>query len=205
MLYKFLRPDHADGLLRRGAVRIGTLYEFRREEEHGTEIGDAGEGIASRMLFTSGAKVWSDRTQPKFSRSFVKIGPGIDVTFENCHFVQREQSPDCWLYCVSTSFSEAMLERSPYSACVRIDFPRHFFRALSRVVRPAAFLGVHACQYEGRAFMHDHGPLSPALLKDPVHAYQCEARAIWQPSGEQPIAPILCDVPSLIGSCTRIC
>ena len=51
-LFKYLRPEHAQSLLCRGDVRVGTLFEFREIED--AERGDPGEGML-RTAFVGGS------------------------------------------------------------------------------------------------------------------------------------------------------
>ena len=47
-----MKRRHARSFLRDGLIRIGTLYDFRDEEQHGSEIGDKDEG--TKTLTTDG-------------------------------------------------------------------------------------------------------------------------------------------------------
>ncbi len=40
MIYKSMKREYAEALVSKGQLRIGTLYDFRKEELYGSEIGD---------------------------------------------------------------------------------------------------------------------------------------------------------------------
>lgn len=48
-LYKYLKRQHAESLLHDGEIKIGTLYDFRRQESVDMQRGDKNEG---RMNYT---------------------------------------------------------------------------------------------------------------------------------------------------------
>ena len=45
VLYKYLKKEHSEKLLRFGQFRIGTLFEYKNTEKYGEVIGDKQEEI----------------------------------------------------------------------------------------------------------------------------------------------------------------
>ena len=164
-LFKYGNPQNAESLVQRGEIRIGTLLEFRDLEQHeNPEIGDGTEG-------------WYD-------------GPG---DFD-CVSHVRIQADNQWIYCVSQSFDEALMEKWG-GACVEI-IGDGFFEVvtvalgdrvecwcLSRVqyYRPGPL-------HQGQKLVTGKGnvPLS-CFTKRELFAHQDEVRAVWEcPHGRQP-------------------
>lgn len=43
-IYKFIKPDYADSFYNHGTIRLGTFWDFAREDLHGSVVGDINEG-----------------------------------------------------------------------------------------------------------------------------------------------------------------
>lgn len=69
ILYKYLKKEHAHSLLSKGIIRLGTLYEYRNIEKHGSVIGDDTEGKKSASMPIDDA-FWSKQYHPDFADNF---------------------------------------------------------------------------------------------------------------------------------------
>jgi len=193
VLYKYLRKQHADLLIKRGKLRIGTLYGYRDIEKHGTKVGDADEGKKS-LYMKVGPEQWTADNQREFTKGSIKIANGISVHMENVSFQKSESSTDYYVYCATEEFDENALKDFGYDACVVIEKPDRFFAAISRTLRhKCTFEGVFHCQYVPRKVEHnkDHG-IHPAIIKDPSYKDQKEVRALWKPF-KRSISPLVID------------
>jgi hypothetical protein len=187
-LFKYMKRSHALALIKKGQMRIGTLYEYRNVERHGVLVGDAREGSKGAVVRVPFLEASSTEELPEFARDMgVRIGPGR-VTFENSTFLRTEESPDFYIFSASRHFDAVQMRLMGYDACVRIDNPESFFRAVSHSFRHAGdYQGFHACHYIERDLPPDQQhDIHPALLKDPSYSPQAEVRAVWRPKTRVP-------------------
>lgn len=201
MLYKYLHREHAQLLMEKGTLRIGTLYEYRDTEKHGNVVGDADEGQKSLYMDVNDEK-WTCDNQRSFGKKFIKVSPGASVHLENVAFEEKQNSPNCYIYSAAQEFDEKALRNFGYDACIVIENPAKFFYAITRALRDkAVFEGFFPCQYVSRRVAHDqdHG-IHPALIKDPSYKEQKEVRAVWKPFHEV-IGPLIIDCPYVIKHC----
>lgn len=192
-VYKYTHREHAEAMINEGKVRLGTLYDYRRQE-HGGAIGDTDEGIY---------KVFSDEdfeyTGPSgaspFHRHFIK-GEG-HARFQGIRFEHRRVTHNAYMFCCSSEFSESMMQKyraePGYDACVRINAPVRFFDEISKVLgREITDWVVGNCVYLKREFHHTQEPdTSPGFVKDPLYAWQKEVRAVWIPKNPENIPAFL--------------
>lgn len=73
VLYKYLDSRFASGMLERGTVRIGTLFDFRKKEKHGPRA-DVDENTLTRREHVPYLDLKSDNPDRAFARSFFR-GP----------------------------------------------------------------------------------------------------------------------------------
>ncbi|HYR05890.1 MAG TPA: hypothetical protein VEP71_04335 [Gallionella sp.] len=193
VLYKYLQKQYADLLIKRGKLRIGTLYEYRDIEKHGTIVGDEDEGKKSLYMDVASEK-WTADNQPDFTKGLIKIANGSSVHMEDVTFQKSESSPDYYLYCTTEKFDENALKDFGYDACVVIEKPNLFFAAITRTLRhKGTFEGTFCCQYVSRRVEYDkdHG-IHPAIIKDPSYKDQKEIRTLWKPFKTN-ISPLVID------------
>ncbi|HTN94670.1 MAG TPA: hypothetical protein VMJ33_08825, partial [Gallionella sp.] len=182
---------HAELLLKKGKLRIGTLYEYRDIEKHGTVIGDKEEGKKSLYMDVKYGN-WTHNNQPEFSKSVLKIGEGGVVHVIDSTIEVVENSPNIFIFCTTEDFDQNAMADFGYDCCVVIEKPERFFSAISHTIRhKAIFEGVFRCQYVSRRQPHDadHGT-HPAIIKDPSYKPQKEVRALWKPIKKN-IEPII--------------
>lgn len=186
VLYKYLKKNHANLLLKKGSFRLGTLYEYRDEESYGQVIGDASEG--TRLAYEEIDHVTREN-QSKFSKQFVNLeaeGSGMS----NLTLQVEQHSPDCYIYCTAEEFDKNALSDFGYDTCVVIEDPNRFFAALSHTIRhKAKFEGIFHCQYMLRE-VHYTSDIPPAIIKDPKYQNQKEVRGVWSPTKQQVVEPI---------------
>lgn len=201
-LYKYMRKEHARLLLDKGRLRIGTLYEYRNAELHGSAIGDREEGVKNLHLDGTGQH-WDAGSIPEFAQTFFKLGPEANLTLDGVRLVVPQQSCDYFLFCTSSILDAATMHKMGYDACVVIEHPDRFFAAISHSFRHRGnFEGAYECHYGSRSIPHnqDNG-VHPALIKEPAYAYQKEVRALWRPI-KTSLAPQIIDCRKLIAWCS---
>ena len=212
-LYKLCKFEHFKLLQMSGTLRIGTLYDYRREDDLGKQVGDAAEGIMRNVW---GSLPYADATtlesvpllQSFFGRS--GLGPVRNLRFEGCEVF----SPNLYIFSSSDFYDQNAHDewhRDPdarYDACYQISSARLFFRAISNVLSTRAdFLGYEAVQYHVPEVPIDvHSEIAgthPALLKSVAsYSHQAEVRAAWSPRGHSDIQPFFVDVPEVRKYCS---
>jgi hypothetical protein len=190
-LYKFMSRRYADAALRSGDFRIGTLFDFRRAEHYGAQVGDAGEGTIERHRKVIEDK-WSAETVPDFGRGLFNFDEGGFVTFKNLTMIYHEGVPNYYIYSTCSALDRDVMASLGYDSCLVIVQPSLFFQALSHRLRHrAVFEDVRPCVYTDRTLMEGESPrFHPALVKPKTFSNQKEVRAVWKPLTTD-IAPIL--------------
>lgn len=183
MLFKYMEAQHADTFFRDGSLRIGTLFHYRDEERFGSEIGDTQEGVKTLRTVVRNLKYTGSSKVPSYITNAIRAEGGAVVTLENCVFEDHQQSPNLYIFCLSSEYSSEAMAKMKKEVCVRIRDMRALVEAVGkRLPSGSRFQGLHTCHYVERVVKHedDHG-ITPALIKEPRYAYQKEVRAIWAP------------------------
>jgi hypothetical protein len=202
VLYKLLKYEHALRFAQTGELRIGTLFEYRKQEIHGSEIGDRGEGTKSTDCEDSISSASQLMSHPFISSFFKGITPESNIVI-NASFTRVEKSNDLYVYSMADKLVSEAAKELGYDAYIIINNPISYLSCIDKKLRQAASVspgfGLHKCIYLSRGQLYsmelgvfpaqehqDH----PAIIKDPTYSYQCEVRAIWSPvSGS--IEPII--------------
>jgi hypothetical protein len=199
-LYKFTEARFARSMLEHGRVRIGTLFDFRKVEEHRSTIGDAGEAEPNSLATFDSVTLEPGKASPPYlARAFAVRPDATGPTTTNGLIVEHHmRDEDYYVYCVTAEYSVSLLEEAGYDSCVRIEDPRGFFQAMTDAIEErVSQWSVQPCTYGTRT-----GPYNPAherhpvWVKDPSFSAQCEIRAVWTPRSH-PIEPFTVDIPEL--------
>ena len=195
-LFKYTRREFAESMMRHGHFRIGTLHEFRKEEAHGGEIGDAGEGTKQLVDHLDGD--WREVTsRPNLAEQVFKVGPGANIKFSGVTVQMHQEVPDMYVFCVSAVLDKEVMGAFKADTCLAITNPKGFFEALDAAMRAKGLVRapgvVVGCVYADRErdIRHD-GNLNPAQLKPQRYSYQREMRVLWEPA-TSPIKPEFID------------
>jgi hypothetical protein len=185
-----MKQRRAAELVNAGSIRIGTLSDFRREEDHATGIGDAGEGTISNISGPSWTPT-GDVNIPDLQ--LVGIPPGQGPTFKNIGF--RGQS-EALILCLAGDLKAGGFPPD-YDTIVEIPDAQLFVDAVTRALQRAGhdltFVSLKRCLYAARENRLDHSTTSGEWYrKPPQFADQMEYRAAWSPVGApgQAISPI---------------
>ena len=188
-LYKYTYQKYVEDILNDGIFRIGTLYDFRKEENHGDEIGDTGEGTKNLYYRSSSGPTVLDTENPELFPEFLQERILVDRDSGNrLQIVARDgisqsyNNDNCYVLCLSDTFDRNTMRQLGYDACIRIDNPKRFIDCISNSIRKLAkFELVDLCEYQGRTLDHKLGRnIPPVLLKDSRHSYQREVRIVWK-------------------------
>lgn len=186
-LYKYMKLEHAMGLVRKGILRIGTLYDFKNHEKYGPSVGDKDEG--KRITYSEDE---TDLSRPEtvspFLRKHIRAEEGKYWKLSNIRSQVTDKSQNYYIFSVSEEYSHDIMRRMGYDSCVRIDEPEMFFGTIGGWLykegkfKEKGFIAAR-CVYEDRSqhYSKTNRP-HPAVLKDPRYSYQKEIRAIWTPS-----------------------
>jgi hypothetical protein len=210
-LFKYSDPKWADALANEGKIRIGTLYDFRREEDHGEERGDKEEGLRITET-TPSLGVVTSKTAPPIIRRALSIPDGAGIDFgDTGGIVFRQEFPDVFVYCTCARYEPAV-ERTFGGACVEIFDVRGFFTAITRQLSKPDEFGIpfvtsaaiaNHCDYGERHQVGRHvATYHPAFRKPKRYEHQAEVRAIWA-TPRTVIAPMNLTVTDLVRCCCR--
>ena len=177
--YKYLKHEYLQKFFASGVIRIGTLFDFRNEEMHGTQIGDDEEGVksANKVINWFGGP----KDQPEFDKKFINVQEDY-VRITNISVREETRSDNLYVFSVSGTFSlEIMKKMNPeYDACIAIEKPKRFFQAIAIRMKSRAHHSVFGrCVYSNRHMPHDQQHQAhPGWLKDPEYEYQDEYRLL---------------------------
>jgi hypothetical protein len=199
--YKYFDSALKDHILAQGSFRIGTLYDYRHAEAHGSEIGDPTEGKVganSRVLsWSSSDPILRNEHAQSFVKqsgvvfregSSISFGPGGSigfgpngVTLKNVGLRSEFQVQDLYVFSFSLDANPDLMRRMGYDACYEIGDVDEFLRKLPSP-NGSRLLGWSQVLYRSKE-MHFEAArtTNAALLKEPMFAYQRECRALWQP------------------------
>lgn len=211
-LFKYLKKEHADKLFNDGELRIGTLYDFRKDE-HGDNRSDEGEG--KKTIYEVVDDIIKDHehnTLSPFVKQFLSIEKGAKNTrLINGEFMQTHDCGDCYVYCMSREHNEALYDDFKADVCVCIKSPYKFIHALGLALKKKTLLSrecyLSTCVYCERMQCYGrHNDYHPAIIKIKTDNYkrQKEVRAIWLPDmGLTQLVPLIVNLDKKL--VTRYC
>jgi hypothetical protein len=174
-LYKYLHKKYAESLINEGEIRIGTLYNFRKSELHGTEIGDDGEGTIV-PFFEAEADINKLEEFPDFVKNGLGLsGENLTVTAKKGFKLKiRKTLPDLYILCFSIAKNDPeIFSKSEYDTCVEINNVNEFIECISDEIKDKAeYIGTDKCVYSEREVQHIIAKIPhPILLKPIVYEY----------------------------------
>ncbi|MDT8895495.1 hypothetical protein RSO41_12595 [Halomonas sp. I1] len=201
-MYKYLSEKYFQEIMDYGSIKIGTLYDFRRQE-HLDGIRDEEEGVKELFKNYDGKHTIEGGPSGRDLMGAISVGAGATLAFEDVSLVNKVSSPDLFVFCLSSRCSkDVMSEFDGAEKCYEVVNVRNFFKRITAslgTVVPVRFRGVFPCKYGLRREEWngvDYG-LDPALMKGPDYSGQFEVRAIWEPRVEAEIEPQIFEARSL--------
>jgi hypothetical protein len=207
-IFKYLPRRYAHGLLGHGLVRIGTLYDYKKQE-HGRGITDGEEGLKEINVAIEHQAFAFGKDVPKTLAALgiiVADDSSLNITLEDIYVSKSFEAPNCFMWCASTIGSRSVMEQfDSADTCIEVTDPARFFSILdqSMMLLDAEFQGVVVVRYQPRVEgwnPNDLG-LHPALIKGVEFSGQHEVRAIWTPTKVEDIGPITLHVEALAQCC----
>jgi hypothetical protein len=166
-LYKFTRGAYAESFFSNGTLRLGTLYDYRREETYKAGIPDIGEGLAT------------------FVTSSVDEQGTVVPTFAHTHAINN------WIYCCTEVFRPEFFEVFDADCCYEIN-NIEFFNAIDRVMETECTSYLLRCIRYVDNRHNVPGNDFAGVVKEVSFAHQMEVRACWQQKArpEYPVGTI---------------
>ena len=208
-----MQNKYLDSFLRRGSIKIGTLYEYRKVEKYGSVIGDENEGLhKTELSLPGGGEIDLGKLSPEaeyFRKHVLRPDQqhikNVKIVLEDeAKLISYSHSPDLYIYCMSSEYDEQVMKEFGCNVCVEITDVAAFLKAVSKKIRHMAkFNGLWKIQYKNKHthYLKPHR-IHPAVMKDPYYEYQKEWRAIWIPF-KKPKGPIFIDVPRATRYCRK--
>ncbi|MEB2409388.1 hypothetical protein QMN27_12230 [Enterobacter asburiae] len=188
-----------------GTLRIGTLFDFKKNEAFNRAIGDGNEGSHFSFMDTDQTLYIDEMTesQSTFLKGLLPLGRGSSIT--GVQLVRELISEDFYIFCMTTEPSRKAMEEFDCDTCIEIVNPLSFFNAVTKKIKRTAGDMVWNGQitYIDKKYSYlDESNLHPAQTKDIKYSYQKEYRVIWQKRIGAPVdtilRPIFIKVPKAI-------
>jgi len=191
-LYKYLKLEHADDMLDKGKVKIGTLYEYRRYED--AERKDEKEGVKSTYTDVKNPiEATNNKDLPGGYRNFIQIEKGGTVNLLSGSLDRIEVVVDVYMYCLSEIYDKTIMLDFGCDSCVKIEDPANFIQNLTNCMKDFTThepFGGKCAYMDRRQEFSDHKNIPPYLLKDSLYQHQREFRVIWFPDKNRQDKPI---------------
>lgn len=206
-LYKYMPQKYLDNFFKRGSLKVGTLYEYRKVEQYGEAIGDGAEGIlVTKFSHQAGISVDLGSNSPEalyLRKTFGFVGPpGAIIEFSPAGGINhRVESENAYIFCTTSEYNADVM-REFGGACIEIVRPDEFFKAISHTIRhKGTFQHCGPIEYKERETRWDKPHSTHAcMVKDSRYAYQKEVRTIWAPAKDA-ITPLFVNVPAAVRFC----
>lgn len=193
-VFKYGKEEHLMGLLRIGALRIGTLSDYRKGE-HAKGISDVSEGTKKvvnkiEKLNISG-KDWGHeekKSAEMLLKLSIHVAPGANFSMQNSALIQKFEL-DAFVFCFAVEENPSLKTMRQFegaNSCVEIVAPELFFNCLKEfIVQISGAYHVIPAQsvvYKERSEIYnekDFG-LHPGLIKEISFRAQNEGRILWE-------------------------
>lgn len=210
-LYKYTAPEYAENIVKYGDIWIGTLHDYRREEQLGDAVGDRDEGRLTRTLALKHYDSTGNHPDDRFVRgmlSGVIGGISLDnVQAENINFRQNINFSDCYIYSTTKSrnYNDKKL-RSFGNACILIHNPKLFFGVITGALmeKTLGYSPWYPVVYGNReSHYRNSSPTDAAFTKPRSYQWQGEVRTVWPPRPDSySLVPHLIRVPEVKNACS---
>lgn len=209
MFYKYMKAEHAKMFFHNGKIRIGTLLDFKKNENFNSAVGDKNEGSHFPNLPIIGTLTYENLSSKDayFLNGIIKMSPGSSMSGIT---IEREiQSNDYYMYCLATKPSREAMQAFECDTCIEIGNISAFLDAITRKIRGKANLleWKGKVTYLDKRYHHSQETgLNPAITKDLKYSYQNEYRALWKPKDglEKNLKPFFINAPKAIRLCRII-
>lgn len=180
-VYKFVSRKYLDRFFDTGSIRVGTLHDFRKIEEHGKWRGDESEGKSNVVQHVP----YTDRIEEgSFLSRF--IAPGSVGQMNNNVFIEQRDYPNSFVFCTSSYFSNDLFQRwhaeEGVDACYEIFDWKGYKAEITKKLAPIA--NPIASSYVTYVAGDIHGEsqqrhILPPFVKKEEYIWQSEFRGLW--------------------------
>ena len=185
-IYKYIKQEHLELFFRFGRLKIGTLFDYRREEEYGSIIGDREEGQLKSVFENppSAFKLGDGSPEADYFKKFLSFeGAGKISLKKGARIITPINSPNYYIFCASSKFDPEIMTNYG-GACIEISDVESFLNEVNQIMRikhRAIFQGIHSILYCNREVDYKTTQSNhPALMKDERWKKDNEVRAIWK-------------------------
>lgn len=215
VLYKYLMKEHLDTFFKEGIIRLGTLFEFRNEEFHGSAVGDADEGRYTKVLGDLEEQEFdllSNDPRAVFARQVFKgwdeFPDGVKLKIRmmpNSRLELYGSSQNYFMHCTSLEYSNHGMTQMGYDSCIAITNPYMFFLEISKSLNGLAKFEVgSSVVYSNRVMPYNRElKTHPAFVKPESYEYQKEFRALWSFDLDKEVDPIIIRCPDARQYCEK--
>lgn len=204
LLYKLMKPEHAEALVKRGEIMIGTLSGYRQIEREFSK--DSLEGTSIHVGIIDDRHGSSFPEEFRVSKDHIGRGHG-NVFMEECAVIEHRSLPEYYVWCSSLRLGTEMIRRRDgYDACIQVFDPQGFITELDNTLRsavPHCRTLYHGSVQYGTPIYTISGP-NPAsqhvLVKPNTLRWQREYRTAWY-SGKTFDKPMILTSPELRKYC----
>lgn len=205
--YKYLPLEYANGLVDKGKIKLGTLFEYKNEDLYGPDIGDKGEGTLTEWSRIDKENV----TQSDLNRiegKVFKVANGVKGVKLNCLVAVSQKSSNLYVFSSSKVFNVELMRKlsadyhKKYDACVKITNPKKFIKVVSSAIKEIGkFETYEPCCYMHRTKHHSKMAPHPVFIKEPRYQYQEEVRAVWSSIRKEGLQSQFLELPKLTKYC----
>jgi len=181
-LYKYTEREWAESLIKTGSFRIGTLYDYRKEEEYGKGIGDKEEGKKKVIYDLNEQMVNNNKEMRQILKSVYDSQEGAILKLPNV--IKEHDIADCYIYSLSTELVTPNTIDAKYDTCIEIIDNYMFIKCIAEgMASISKIAGNGLCEYRSRTLTIDRDrSLHPAFIKDPTFKQQKEFRIVFEPN-----------------------
>jgi hypothetical protein len=194
-------------------LKIGTLHEYKDEEDLGSVIGDKNEGLhITELRSPHGREIDLAKNTPEaeyFKKHVLRPdqqNSKVKLVMEaGASLVAHTNSSNYYIYCITSEYDKDVMLKFGCDRCIEIVNPGKYFKEISRVIRhKASYKGYFNIVYGNKTTDHlNPHKTHPALMKEAKYSNQAEVRAIWQPKKE-PKGSLFIKVPKVIKYCRKL-
>ncbi|MFM1347324.1 hypothetical protein WFP14_12230 [Yersinia proxima] len=193
-LYKFIEKEFFDEFFLTGSLRLGTLEDFKKTEEHGGHRGDVSEGKHNVYRHVDDKLILTADTLPSepLISSSIHMDPASNqdsVTLSNVLFIDERNSQDVLTFCTSRVYSTHLFsewnQKESLNYCYEIFDIKGFITAISNALSARSkgnkFKACDLVAYTNKNidYRSKYSKVHPCFLKDNDYAWQHEVRMVW--------------------------
>jgi len=202
--FKYLKSEYANAMLFHGRIRIGTLYDFRRIEEHDAARADISEGIHNVNIFIE-RPVHHRGHEPTVQHYLDQFG--VEISYSSRTRVSGSiHSSDCYIYSLSDQLNWKIANDFNADAGMIIwDIKELIELMIESDDLDVEFIELGPIRYvDDNHDVRKLGHVPPSFIKESRFSSQSEWRIIMPPKSDSAIMPKIVELGSLESICSVI-